>query len=69
MEFVDQYDADFNYIGQQEITYNKTNIAFSPSIVAAAGIELKPLKSLALNSPKSMLENNIWITPLRKINH
>jgi iron complex outermembrane receptor protein len=48
MEFVDQYDADFNYIGQQEITYNKTNIAFSPSIVAAAGIELKPLKKLSI---------------------
>ena len=47
-EYVDQYDADFNYIGQQEIIYKKTHIALSPSIIAAAGVEIKPLKKLSI---------------------
>ena len=47
-EYVDQYDADFNYIVQQEIIYKKTHIALSPSIIAAAGVEIKPLKKLSI---------------------
>lgn len=30
-EYVDQYDADWNWTSQSEVTYNKTPIAFSPA--------------------------------------
>ncbi len=32
-QFTDQYDANFNYLGQQATTYEDTDIAFSPSVI------------------------------------
>jgi iron complex outermembrane receptor protein len=32
-QFTDQYDASFNYLGQQETVYEDTDIAFSPSVI------------------------------------
>lgn len=32
-QFTDQYDANFNYQGQQATTYEQTDIAFSPSVI------------------------------------
>ncbi|MFP8489635.1 TonB-dependent receptor [Gracilimonas sp. Q87] len=32
-QFTDQYDANFNYLGQQATTYEETDIAFSPSLI------------------------------------
>ena len=34
-EFVDDYDADFNYLGQVEIVREDAELAFSPSVVGA----------------------------------
>ena len=35
-EFVDEYDADFNWIGQQAVKREETDLAFSPNILGAA---------------------------------
>jgi len=35
-EFVDDYDADFNWIGQQGIQREDTDLAFSPNVLGAA---------------------------------
>ena len=32
-QFTDQYDANFNYLGQQATTYEDSDIAFSPSVI------------------------------------
>ncbi|MGN8226676.1 TonB-dependent receptor [Gracilimonas sp. BCB1] len=32
-QFTDQYDANFNFLGQQETVYEDTDIAFSPSVI------------------------------------
>lgn len=37
-EYVDRYDADFNYLGQQAVERTNTPLSFSPSVVAAADI-------------------------------
>lgn len=48
-EYLDDYDADFNYIGQQAVEHTGTHISFSPNIIAAATITLSPLKNVQLN--------------------
>ncbi|MDX5320554.1 MAG: TonB-dependent receptor [Bacteroidota bacterium] len=35
-EYLDDYDADFNYLGQQVNEYSNTDLAFSPSVVASS---------------------------------
>ena len=35
-EFVDDYDADFNWIGQQAVLREETDLAFSPNVLGAA---------------------------------
>lgn len=35
-EYIDRYDADFNYLGQEAIARTETPLAFSPAVVAAA---------------------------------
>jgi iron complex outermembrane receptor protein len=48
-EYVDEYDADFNYVGQQSVEHSNTDISFSPSMIAAGTATLIPLKNLELN--------------------
>ena len=38
-EYVDSYDADFNWIGQQAIERKNTDIAFSPAFIGSVGVE------------------------------
>lgn len=35
-EFADIYDADFNWLGQQAIEHEETDLSFSPSVITAA---------------------------------
>jgi len=35
-EYIDEYDANWNYLGQKENTYSNTDLAFSPTIVASS---------------------------------
>ena len=41
-EFVDAYDANFDYLGQEEIIYKNTTIAFSPSMIASGALHYNP---------------------------
>jgi iron complex outermembrane receptor protein len=36
VEFVDQYDADFNWTGQERVVRQETDLAFSPDFLAGA---------------------------------
>ena len=35
-EYIDDYDGDYNYLGQQDINHEDTDISFSPSLIAGA---------------------------------
>lgn len=45
-EYSDVYDENWAFIGQESITYTKTDIAFSPDVVGSAIIDFKPIKIL-----------------------
>lgn len=45
-EFVDTYDADFNWIGQTEVLHEDTDLAFSPSLIAGAELSYDLLREL-----------------------
>ncbi|MEO0724609.1 MAG: TonB-dependent receptor [Bacteroidota bacterium] len=44
-EFVDDYDADFNWIGQQAVKREETDLAFSPNVLGAAELRYDFLPS------------------------
>lgn len=48
-EFLDDYDASFEWIGQAEVSHKNTDIAFAPSIVGAATINILPAKHIELS--------------------
>lgn len=48
-EFVDVYDADFNYLEQQTIQRKNTNLSFSPELIAGAELTWNPLQELSLS--------------------
>ena len=41
-EFVDQYDLDFNYLGQAIVEHRETDLGFSPSFIAAWELNWTP---------------------------
>ncbi|RME93402.1 MAG: TonB-dependent receptor [Bacteroidetes bacterium] len=43
VEFVDQYDADFNWIGQERVVRRQTDLAFSPNFLAGAELRYEIL--------------------------
>jgi iron complex outermembrane receptor protein len=48
-EFLDDYDADFEWIGQQSVQHRNTDIAFSPALIAGGSINILPVKSLEIS--------------------
>jgi iron complex outermembrane receptor protein len=48
-EYIDEFDADFNFIGQQQVYYTETDISFSPDAVGAASLTAKPVQALELS--------------------
>ncbi len=46
--FLDTYDAGFNYTGQSESVFKNTDIAFSPSLVAAGSVSYNPIRNFKL---------------------
>lgn len=48
-EYIDQYDADFTFLGQQSVYYKETDISFSPDAVGAATVTVKPVQALELS--------------------
>lgn len=49
VEYSDQYDANWNWIGSTSKEYNNTDIAFSPSTVAASIIQFTPLQGMGIS--------------------
>ena len=45
-EYLDSYDVNFNYIGQDKISYHKSDIAFSPSTIYMGRLSYIPIKNL-----------------------
>lgn len=48
-EFVDEYDANWDWAGQDTISYRETDISFSPDVVGSATVHIRPVKELELN--------------------
>jgi iron complex outermembrane recepter protein len=48
-EYLDNYDANYNYIDQQTAEHKNTDISFSPNNIAAATVTFIPLKNMQLN--------------------
>jgi len=48
-EFLDEYDADWNWTGQRAIEHKNSDIAFSPNIIAAASVQITPVENLELS--------------------
>ncbi|MBV9963055.1 MAG: TonB-dependent receptor [Parafilimonas sp.] len=48
-EYLDEYDADYNSIGQQSVEHKNTDISFSPNTIASATVTFIPLKNAQLN--------------------
>lgn len=48
-EFLDEYDADWNWTGQRAIEHKNSDIAFSPNIIAAASVQVTPVENLELS--------------------
>lgn len=47
-EYVDSYDASFNYLGQAEIVHTNTDLAFSPNVISALALDYQPVKGLEI---------------------
>ncbi|MCB0642581.1 MAG: TonB-dependent receptor, partial [Phaeodactylibacter sp.] len=47
-EFQDVYDANFVPMGQEAVAHEETPIAFSPAVVGALALELKPVEALSI---------------------
>ncbi|MFC0772755.1 TonB-dependent receptor [Terrimonas alba] len=48
-EYLDEYDVDWNPIGQKPIAHKKTDIAFSPAIIAGGTINILPVKNFEIS--------------------
>ena len=45
-EFVDVYDEDFNYLGQEQISRENTDLAFSPSVISGSELTYSLLREM-----------------------
>jgi len=57
VEFVDSFDANLNWIGTKSTEYQNTNIALSPSVVAASSLTFSPTNWLDLNLSSKFVGN------------
>lgn len=48
-EFIDEYDANWEWTGQKAINYKETDISFSPDVVGSASFVIKPVNKVELN--------------------
>ncbi|RYY14374.1 MAG: TonB-dependent receptor, partial [Chitinophagaceae bacterium] len=48
-EFLDEYDANWSWIGQKTTRHEQTDIAFSPSVIAGTTINILPVNNLELS--------------------
>ncbi len=50
VEYIDEYNNDFEFISQKSIQYNKTDIAFSPNWIGGYELIIKPANHFELNA-------------------
>ena len=48
VSYVDLYDANWDYVGQNEYELGTTDISFSPPVVASSQLRVEPLKGLGV---------------------
>jgi iron complex outermembrane recepter protein len=48
-EYIDAYDANYDWVGQNAKAYKESDISFSPNIVGAATITIMPVKQLNID--------------------
>jgi iron complex outermembrane receptor protein len=48
VEFVDVYNSDWEFVGQQENMLGDTDISFSPSMIGSSQIRVEPISNLAV---------------------
>lgn len=48
IQYIDQYDEDWNFTGQQANDLGTTNLSFSPSLLGSGSLIFKPLKDMKL---------------------
>lgn len=48
-EYEDAFDENFGYLGQVAVPYEKTDLAFSPSLVAGAELRIRVISTLEFN--------------------
>lgn len=49
VEFVDVYDASWNFVGQQANELGDTDISFSPSVVGSSQVRFEPVKNVGIS--------------------
>jgi iron complex outermembrane receptor protein len=47
-EFIDSYDADFNWLTQETREHRNTNLSFSPNVIAGIELSWQPLRPLQM---------------------
>ncbi len=55
-EYLDAY-VDTVYLGQENVQYTKTNISFSPSVIAAVNLIIEPIKNIAFELSSKYIGN------------
>lgn len=48
-EYIDKYDENFDYTGQNEISHKNTDISFSPAVIANSSLNIMPFKNFEIN--------------------
>ncbi len=47
-EFLDDFDANFDWIGQEAVSHTNTDIAFSPAVIGGFTLNFLPVKNVEL---------------------
>ncbi len=54
--YLDEYDAEFNYIGQTKQAFKTTSIAFSPPIILSGGLSYKIMNSIKISATEKFVD-------------
>lgn len=49
VDYLDSYDLDFNYLGEEAIFYGDTDIAFSPNVIVGSQLTFKPFDGASIS--------------------
>jgi iron complex outermembrane receptor protein len=62
--YIDNYDENWNWLGQAEVSYNKTDLAFSPRVISGSEVKISPFsgKSYFKDHPFSISWNSKFVS-------